>query len=40
MPAGLGWLVTVVRRGVTPALLLLIAVLLVITVRSRKPAQP
>jgi len=40
MPAGLGWLVTVVRRGVTPALLLLIAVLLVITVRSRKPARP
>jgi hypothetical protein len=40
MPAGLGWLVTVVRRGVTPALLLLIAVLLVITVRSRKPAPP
>jgi hypothetical protein len=40
MPAGLGWLVTVVRRGVTPALLLLIAVLLVVTVRSRKPARP
>ena len=40
MPAGLDWLVTVVRRGVTPALLLLIAVLLVVTVRSRKPAGP
>jgi hypothetical protein len=39
MPAGLGWLVTVVRRGVTPALLLLVAVLLVVTVRSRKPAR-
>jgi hypothetical protein len=39
MPAGFGWLVTVVRRGVTPALLLLVAVLLVITVRSRKPAR-
>ncbi len=40
MPAGLDWLVTVVRRGVTPALLLLIAVLLVVTVRTRKPAGP
>ena len=40
MPAGLGWLVTVVRTGVTPALLLLVAVLLVVTVRSRKPARP
>jgi hypothetical protein len=40
MPAGLGWLVTVVRRGVTPALLLLVAVLLVVAVRSRKPARP
>jgi hypothetical protein len=35
MPAGTGWLVTVVRRGVTPALLLAVAVLLVITLRSR-----
>jgi hypothetical protein len=40
MPAGLGWLVTVVRRGVTPALLLLVALLLVVTVRSRKAARP
>ena len=40
MPAGLDWLVTVVRRGVTPALLLVVAVLLVVTVRSRKPARP
>jgi hypothetical protein len=36
MPAGMGWLVTVVRRGVTPALLLIIAVLLVINLRSRQ----
>jgi hypothetical protein len=36
MPAGTGWLVTVVRRGVTPALLLVIAVLLVINLRSRQ----
>ena len=40
MPAGLDWLVTVVRRGVTPALLLVVAVLLVVTVRARKPAGP
>ena len=40
MPPGLDWLVTVVRRGVTPALLLVVAVLLVVTVRSRKPARP
>jgi hypothetical protein len=40
MPAGLDWLVTVVRRGVTPALLLVVAVLLVVTVRTRKPAGP
>ena len=40
MPAGLDWLVTVVRRGVTPALLLVVAVLLVVTVRSRKPVRP
>jgi hypothetical protein len=39
MPAGLGWLVTVVRRGVTPALLLVVAVLLVIIVRSRAGAR-
>jgi hypothetical protein len=39
MPDGLGWLITVVRRGVTPALLLLVAVLLVVTERSRKPAR-
>jgi hypothetical protein len=36
MPAGMGWLVTVVRRGVTPALLLIIVVLLVINLRSRQ----
>jgi hypothetical protein len=36
MPAGTGWLVTVVRRGVTPALLLIVAVLLVINLRSRQ----
>jgi hypothetical protein len=37
MPAGLGWLVSLVRRGVTPALLLAIAVLLVIALRSSRP---
>jgi len=36
MPSGMGWLVTVVRRGVTPSLLLIIAVLLVINLRSRQ----
>jgi hypothetical protein len=36
MPAGTGWLVSVVRRGVSPALLLAVAVLLVITLRSRQ----
>ena len=36
MPAGLDWLVTVVRRGVTPALLLVVAVLLVVTVRTEE----
>jgi hypothetical protein len=36
MPAGTGWLITVVRRGVTPSLLLIVAVLLVITLRSQQ----
>jgi hypothetical protein len=36
MPAGLGWLVSVVRRGVTPALLLVVAVILVATLRKQQ----
>jgi hypothetical protein len=36
LPAGMGWLITVVRRGVTPALLLVIAILLVVNLRSRQ----
>jgi hypothetical protein len=36
MPAGTGWLITIVRRGVTPSLLLIVAVLLVITLRSQQ----
>jgi hypothetical protein len=36
MPSGLGWLVSVVRRGVTPALLLVVAVLLLATLRKRQ----
>ncbi|MGH3156059.1 MAG: hypothetical protein ACRDNF_05735, partial [Streptosporangiaceae bacterium] len=36
LPAGMGWLITVVRRGVTPALLLAVAILLVVTLRSRQ----
>ncbi len=39
MPTGLGWLRSVVRTGVTPAMLLLIAVVLVLGLRSRQPAN-
>jgi hypothetical protein len=34
MPSGLGWLVSVVRTAISPALLLIVAILLVISVRS------
>jgi hypothetical protein len=34
MPAGTGWLETVVRTAITPALLLIIGIALVITLRS------
>jgi hypothetical protein len=36
MPAGTGWLVSVVRRGVTPALLLAVAVVLLATLRKQQ----
>jgi hypothetical protein len=40
MPSGLRWLETVVRTGVTPALLLIIAIMLVVTLRSvQQPIQ-
>ena len=39
MPAGLTWLRSAIRTGLTPALLLGIAVLLVITLRSARAAN-
>jgi hypothetical protein len=36
MPAGTGWLVSVVRRGLTPALLLAVAVVLLATLRKQQ----
>jgi alpha-1,6-mannosyltransferase len=36
MPAGTGWLVSVMRRGVTPALLLAVAVALLATLRKQQ----
>jgi hypothetical protein len=39
MPAGLGWLRSGIRTGVTPALLLVIAVLLVLTLRGLRAGR-
>jgi hypothetical protein len=40
MPAGLGWLRTVVRTGITPVILLAVIVVLVVMLWPSRPAMP
>jgi hypothetical protein len=39
MPAGLGWLRTVIRMGITPAVLLAVIVALVVMLWPTRPAM-